>query len=169
MSFEDKISAPAGKSRTDEVGDAARWRGQCVDCYAQIEFLVGTALRELRSTGHKAPSQPLFTYRTKIAALRDAVGEDGFIAYAQLFRTLDQLHAACDRRNLIVHSTGSVSRTPAGDWIWMGCYLPADKETEIVAEAITLSEANRLEIDLRRTIQSLTSQLSCLRKKAVTK
>ena len=169
MSFEDKISAAVGASRTDEVIDAARWRGQCVDCYAQIEFLVGTALRELWNNGHKAPSQPLFTYRTKIAALREAVGEEGFIKYAQLFRTLDQLHAACDRRNLIVHSSGTVSRTPSGDWVWTGCYLPADKETELVVEAITRFEAERLETDLRRTIQSLTSQLSCLRKKAVTK
>ena len=169
MSFEDKISAAVGTCRTDEAVDAARWRGQCVDCYAQIEFLVGTALRELWSIGHRAPSQPLFTYRTKIAALREAVGEDGFISYAQLFRTLDQLHAACDRRNLIVHSSGTVSRTPAGDWVWMGCYLPADRQTEIVAEAITRSEADRLEVDLRRTIQTLTSQLTCLRKKAVTK
>ena len=169
MSFEDKISAAVGTSRTDEVIVAARWRGQCVDCYAQIEFLVGTALRELWSIGHKAPSQPLFTYRTKIAALRDAVGEDGFTKYAQLFRTLDQLHAACDLRNLIVHSSGTVSKTPAGDWVWTGCYLPADKEAEVVVEAITRSDAERLEADLRRTIQSLTSQLSCLRKKAVTK
>ena len=169
MSFEDKISKAIGAVRTDEVADAARWRGQCVDCYAQIEFLVGTALRELWSTGLKKPPQPPFTYRTKMVALRDAVSEHGCISDPLLFRTLDQLHAACDRRNLIVHASGTVSQTPSGDWIWMGCYLPADRETDIVAKAITRSDAELLETDLKRKIQSLTSQLLCLRKKAVTK
>ena len=158
MSFEEKISAATRAPETDGSVDAARWRGQCVDCYAQIEFLVGTALREIWDNGHKPPPQPLFTYRTKIAALRDAVGEGRF-RYERLFDTLDQLHGACDRRNLIVHSSGTVSQTPAGDWVWTGCYIPAERESDIVSQAITRPEAHSLELELSRTIQSLRSQL----------
>ncbi|WP_395623804.1 hypothetical protein [Sphingomonas daechungensis] len=169
MSFEEQIAPAVGTPEADAASDAARWRGQCVDCYAQIEFLVGTALREIWAVGHKSPSQPLFTYRTKIASLRDAVGEDGFFHYKGLFRTLDELYGACDRRNLIVHSTGAVSQTPAGEWVWTGCYIPPDKDADIVAEAITRSGADQLERRLRRTIQRLTAQLSHMRKKAVTK
>ena len=168
MSFEDSISAATEASGNGVTVDSLRWRGQCVDHYAQIEFLIGTALRDLWNSGHNVPSQPLFTYRTKIAALRDAVGEAGFYAYKGLHSTLDRLHSACDQRNLIVHSSGAVSETPAGDWVWTGCYIPAEREFDLVSRAITQPEAFNLETELRRTIQSLKSRLSHLKTKVVT-
>jgi len=166
MSFEDQIAA-AVRTSAGGVGDAVRWRGQCVDYYAQIEFLVGIALRELWRNGLKPPSQSLYTYRTKIAALREAVAKGGFAPYERLHRALDQLHADCDRRNLIVHASGTVGETPAGDWFWTGCYFQAEAP-DMVAEVITRAEAGAMETGLKRTIQSLTSQLDRIRKRAVT-
>jgi hypothetical protein len=142
--------------------DAARWRGQCVDYYAQIEFLVGTTLRELSEKDETAPQ---FTYRTKIAALRDAVKGK----HPNLFRTLEKLHCSCDRRNLIVHASGAVTQTPAGHWMWTGCYLLSDRQADMVAEAIARPEAEKLEIELKGTVQSLKSHLASLKKRAVTK
>jgi hypothetical protein len=167
MSFEDQIAAAIPMSAADGVADAARWRGQCVDYYARIEFLVGISLRELWKNGHKPPPQPLYTYRTKIAALRDALAEGSFSPYARLHRALNQLHTDCDRRNLIVHASGTVGETPAGDWVWTGCYIPAEAP-DMVAKVITRAEAEVMETGLKRTIQSLSSQLARISRRAVT-
>ena len=88
---------------------------------------------------------------------------------SKLFATLDQLYDDCDRRNLVVHACASVALTPTGDWTWTGNYIRSGEHTEIVAKAITRSEATKFEEELRRTVQSLRQQLPSLKKKAVTK
>jgi hypothetical protein len=155
------VNAPASIQSSQAAADATRWRGQCVDYYAQIEFLVASSLRKLKDDGRELP----FTYRAKIAGLREALNNK----QSRLFGTLDQLHADCERRNLIVHACGSVALTPVGDWTWTGSYIPSGEDNKIVAKAITRPEADSLEEDLRRTVQSLKQQLASLKKEAVAK
>ena len=143
------------------AAEATRWRGQCVDYYAQIEFLIAMALRKLNGDARDPP----FTYRTKIAGLRDALDNKR----SKLFSALDQLHSDSERRNLIVHACGTVALTPAGDWSWTGSYIPSGEDIDFVAKTITRPEADRLEEELRRTVQSLRQQLDSLKKEAVTK
>ena len=155
------MNAPVSIQSSQAAADAARWRGQCVDYYAQIEFLVGSALRQLDDDGRALP----FTYRTKIADLQKALNKK----QSKLSDTLEQLLGDCERRNLIVHACGTVVVTPAGDWSWMGTYFRSGEATEFAAEAITRPEADKLEEELRRTVQSLKQQLAGLKKEAVTK
>lgn len=156
-----RVNAPVSIQSSQASADATRWRGQCVDYYAQIEFLVASALRKLNDDGREPP----FTYRTKIAGLRDALDNKR----SKLFGTLDQLHGDCERRNLIVHACGSVALTPAGDWSWTGSYIPSGDDTDFVAKTITRPEAHCFEEELRRTVQSLKQQLPSLKNEAVTK
>ena len=149
------MNAPISFQSAHAKAEAARWRGQCVDYYAQIEFLVATALRKLDDE-RELP----FTYRTKIAGLKDALNG----AQSKLLGTLEQLHGDCRRRNLIVHACGTVALTPAGDWSWTGSYIPSDEDIDFVAKTITRPEADRVEEELRRTVQRLRQQLDSLKK-----
>lgn len=153
--------ADAHREATNEVN---RWRGRCLECFVRIEDAAAQTLRALSSsqTG-TAHAPPMFGARItelgKVVAEGGALGEKG----GGVRKALVELQYIVERRNVLVHGTGTVWIDGGGKWLCRYRFTPSGRGKSEVFDLITSVEADKFEKDIARLARSLSDKLRDLR------
>lgn len=159
MSAELPIVLTLEQAHHAAIKDVSRWRGHCIESFARLERGMTLTLQAF-PTGECGKAATVFGERLK--RLAAAVAQDGSHPHARIRKALADMDEQLERRNLMVHATGSIYVNRQGRWLWRYSCLPTKAGAEEQCGAITQAEGERIERDLATSVQSLCEQLrSC--------
>lgn len=161
MSAEVPISASLRDKHRDAVHEFCRWRGLCVDHYAQIESSMAKAVEAIsaHNKGSKAKRPTMFG--ASLLAVKKAVGAAGPFASAgtDIHVALENADAALSERNKLIHATGRVLIDEDGAWVWLYRYQPTGANKSLEEGFITQNKAKSREKELRQSREDLKDKL----------
>lgn len=168
------ISPTLVDAHREATDDFNRWRGRCIECFARIEQATIRAMNafieyELLKAGE---DQTMFGPRLK--AVEKALKTPPLSKPGKHCRdALTALQSAIDRRNILVHATGSIWIDNHNNWLWTYHFMSNAKGNPTEVGKLGCDEAGEIERLLASKSRSFCDHLNNvvigLKKAAVTK
>ena len=165
-----KISQAPGSDCAAMLGHAERWRGQCINSFAQLEVIIEDLLKALQAGPKGSKIRTGELVGPAFGHLRELTGPKGPFARtgSAVSATLEDLAGWFEWRAHLTHGVLTVWRGNGGNWLLVFAHRPAGN-TSVRYHALPWKDAQELRSLLDEKIDMLQANARSLAQSVLSK